>query len=75
MEGYKDEYRLCLEFAEKIEKEWVHYKIEFYSFALWSSDCNLTRLFLSKVVLSGRMEHLARQNKIKLIMNPFFLDI
>lgn len=21
MEGYKDEYRLCLEFAEKIEKE------------------------------------------------------
>ena len=58
--------------SEKIEKEWVHYKIEFYSFVLWSSDCNLTRSFLSKVVLSGRMEHLARQNKIKRIMNPFF---
>ena len=41
---------------KKLKKNWVHYKIEFYSFALWSSDCNLTRSFLSKVVLSGRMD-------------------
>ena len=47
-------------------------KLEFCDFVLWNFDCNLASSFLSKVVLSGKMERLAQRNKIKLRIRLLF---